>query len=140
MKKEIQLHDLYFEEYISESTLHEKVDQIARKLNTDYQGKHPILIGLLNGSFIFAADLIRKLTFDHTITFAKVASYEGTSSTNELRVDVSLQESIEGRDVIVLEDIVDTGFTLAQVLHDWKQQNPASLEVCSCLIKKITYK
>lgn len=133
--KTLQVHDQSFEEYISEKTLHEKVDQLARKLNTDYAGKNPLLVGLLNGSFIFAADLVRKLTFDHSITFAKVSSYEGLSSSEQLKTDVSLQDDISGRDIIILEDIVDTGFTLAQVIQEWKQKKPASIEVCSCLIK-----
>ena len=112
----VQLHDLRFEPFISEQELGKAIDVVAADLNTKYQGKRPLFIGVLNGAFFFAAELVKRITIECEITFVKVASYHGTASTGKVDQLIGLNERISGRHVVVLEDIVDTGNTIEHIM------------------------
>lgn len=114
----------------------EIIGTLGERISRDYEGRHPILINLLKGGVIFLADLIRKITIPHHIEFMGVSSYEnGTRSSGNVRILEDLTTSVEGRDVIVVEDVIDTGTTLAYILNMLQLRNPRSLEVCALLRK-----
>jgi hypoxanthine phosphoribosyltransferase len=113
---------------------------MAKKINRDYSDKNiPLFISILNGSFMFTADLFKHIDFVCEVTFLKLTSYNGTSSTGTVRQLIGVNESIKGRDVIVLEDIVDTGITIEQILDQLKGFEPASVKVASLLFKPEAY-
>jgi hypoxanthine phosphoribosyltransferase len=112
------------------------VETLGNEISRDYRDRHPILINLLKGGVIFLADLIRKITIPHHIEFMGVSSYEnGTRSSGNVRILEDLTRSVEGRDVIVVEDVIDTGTTLAYILNMLQLRNPRSVEVCALLRK-----
>jgi hypoxanthine phosphoribosyltransferase len=131
----ISLHNKEFTPYLTEAELGAAVRQVAQRLNEDYAGKTPLFVAVLNGSFMFAADLLKEVTVDCEISFIRVASYAGTSSTGEVKEILGLQDDVEGRHVVILEDIVDTGHTMKMLLEQLGAKNPASLEVATFLIK-----
>jgi hypoxanthine phosphoribosyltransferase len=135
MMPDIKVHDKIFEPFISNDLINERVQQIAGRINIDYKGKNPLLIGILNGSFIFAADLFRRLTVNAEISFIKLASYKGTSSTDHVITAIGLEENLHNRDIIIVEDIIDTGKTMSSFLPEVLQRQPASLRIATFLTK-----
>lgn len=133
----IQVRDKVFEPYISAEQIAERVASLGTLISADYKGEVPLFISVLNGSFIFASDLVRTLTIDAEITFIKLASYKGTSSTGNVITAIGLEERLQGRHVILLEDIVDTGKTLHSFIPEIVQRQPASLKI-ACLLSKPT--
>jgi hypoxanthine phosphoribosyltransferase len=131
----IKLHDKTFVSYLSEKEIQEKVQQIASKLNKDYEGKKPLFIAILNGSFMFAADIFRHLFIDAEICFIKLASYKGMRSSGSVVTAIGLDVELFGRDVVILEDIVDTGKTLSEFLPQLDHQQPKSLRIAALLHK-----
>ena len=131
----ITLHDKTFDTYLSEKEIQEKIKQIASQLNKDYQGKKPLFIAILNGSFMFAADLFKYITIDAEICFIKLASYKGMKSSGNVITAIGLDQDIYDRDVVILEDIVDTGKTLHEFLPKLDHQQPKSLKIASLLHK-----
>lgn len=131
----ITLHDKTFDTYLSEKEIQEKIKHIASQLNRDYQGKKPLFIAILNGSFMFAADLFKYLTIDAEICFIKLASYKGMKSSGNVITAIGLDQDIYDRDVVILEDIVDTGKTLHEFLPKLDHQQPKSLKIASLLHK-----
>ena len=131
----VRLGDRTFERYISEPQILEAIQQLARRINADYQGRQPLLLPILNGSFMFASDLMKNLCIDCTLSFIKASSYSGTASTGKVTELIGLQESISGMDVLVIEDIVDTGHTLSRILPELSRKQPASLKVATLLHK-----
>jgi len=124
-----------FRLYISEAQIQEAVKKIADRINHDYSGKSPLIIPILNGSFMFAADLVKLLPIQCEISFIKASSYQGTNSTNQLKTLLGINEDISGRDIIILEDIIDTGHTLAKIIPSIKELQPASIRVATLLFK-----
>ena len=122
----IKLHDKSFDTYLSEETIQHKVREIAQAINKDYAGKKPLFIAILNGSFMFAADLFKQLTIDAEICFIKLASYKGMKSSGHIITAIGLDQDLFDRDVIILEDIVDTGKTLHVFLPKLHHQQPKS--------------
>lgn len=136
----IQLHDKFFRPFISEKEISIAVKNTAQKINEEFFDKSPILLGVLNGCFMFASDLMKELTISCEVSFVKLASYSGTESTGKLNSLIGLNENLKGRDVIILEDIVDTGTTidiLIKLLHELEVK---SISVVALLFKPNAYK
>ncbi len=132
---EIIVNEKRFRPYITVEQIDAEVERLAGMINRDYAGKRPLFIAILNGSFMFASDLFKKITIDAEISFIKLASYKGTRSTGHVITSIGLDESLKERHVIILEDIVDTGKTLNQFLPQLHDQRPASLKIASLLHK-----
>jgi hypoxanthine phosphoribosyltransferase len=132
---DIRVHDKQFEPYINASTIAGRIKEIAGELNKDYGDKKPLFIAILNGSFMFAADLFKELAIDAEICFIKLASYKGTKSTGHVLTAIGLDMDLFGRDVVIVEDIVDTGKTLSEFLPQLHHQQPASLKIVALLHK-----
>lgn len=137
--KDVTLHDLTFEPFISSQEIEKVVMALATKIDKDYKDRHPVLLIVLNGAFIFAADLVRQLSIPLSLDFVKVSSYEGTASTGKLGEHFLWNMPLEGQDVLIVEDIVDTGHTLHHLREKIKIQNPASVEITCLLIKPLAY-
>ncbi len=131
----ITVHDKHFELFISEAQIRERVEAVAARLNADYAGRNPLLVCVLNGAFVFAADLVRCLTFDHEVQFVRLSSYSGMDTTGRVREVIGLTADLTGRDVIIVEDIVDTGVTLHHALPGFLAKGARSVEIC-CLLTK----
>lgn len=136
----IEIKNKHFEVYLRSEEIESLVLNMANRINQDYKGKDPVLIGILNGSFVFIADLVRKLNFDPIVTFTKLASYNGTQSTGQVDELIGLQEDLKGKDVLIIEDIVDTGNTLEKIVGIFKDKEVASLEIVTLLFKSSIYK
>ena len=140
MKEIIKLHDRTFKVMIPAEEIDRAVAAVAERINQDYaECETPIFLGVLNGSFMFFSDLIKKMDFNNEISFVKLASYVGTSSTGEVQQLIGLSGSIEGRHIIIVEDIVDTGESISHMYNLLKEQNPASVEVCTLFFKPNSY-
>jgi len=131
----IKVHDKTFDIYLSETQIQQRVKEIAEKINKDYEGKQPLIIAILNGSFMFAADLFKHLTIATEISFIKLASYRGMRSTGNVTTSIGLDAELFGKDLIIVEDIVDTGKTLYNFLPKLKDHHPASLKIAALLHK-----
>lgn len=131
----IRLHDKLFDSYLAQEEIQTRVSFIAEQLNKEYAGKRPLFIAILNGSFIFASDLFKKLHIEAEICFIKLASYKGSKSTGHVVTAIGLDAEIFGRDIIIIEDIVDTGKTLTEFLPQLHHQQPASLKIVALLHK-----
>ena len=131
----IQVKDKSFSLFISEKEILKEVKRVATQINKDYAGKEPVFLAVLNGSFIFAADLMKEVHLPSEISFVKLASYQGVSTTGQIREVIGLNVDLTDRPVIIVEDIVDTGLTMAHMMEVLKQQNPASIDICTLLLK-----
>ena len=131
----IQVHDKSFIPYLSEEEIIGKVTQIAHTRSQDYRDKRPLFISILNGSFMFSADLFKFLTIEAEICFIKLASYKGTKSSGQVITAIGLDTDITGRNIIILEDIIDTGKTINQFLPQVYNQQPSSLKIAVLLHK-----
>lgn len=134
----IKVHDKNFKPYITAAEINTAIKKLATELEKDYANSKPLFIAILNGSFIFASDLFKCLTFPAEICFIKLASYKGTKSTGQVVTSIGLDSDVFQRDVIILEDIIDTGKTLSQFLPQLEHQQPKSLRICALLHKKET--
>lgn len=131
----MKVKDKEFAVSIPEREILSQVARVAAEINRDYAGQEPVFLVVLNGSFIFAADLLREVTLPCEIAFVKMTSYQGTSSTGTVREIMGLNVDVTNRPVIIVEDIVDTGFTMAHMLELLKQHHPQSINICSLLVK-----
>ena len=131
----IKVHDKTFETYLSEDTILKRVKEMAVVINNDYAGRRPLFIVILNGSFMFAADVFKYLTIEAEICFIKLASYKGMKSSGKVVTSIGLEEDLFGKEVIILEDIVDTGKTLHNFLPKLIHQQPKSLKIAALLHK-----
>ncbi|MUP46625.1 hypoxanthine phosphoribosyltransferase [Gramella sp. BOM4] len=136
----IKLHDLEFEPFISEQEINKVIDQLSEQLNRDFGSKTPLFIGVLNGSFMFASEIIKRFNSDCEISFVKLGSYDGTESTGEVKTLLGLNQDLKGRTVILLEDIVDTGNTLVEIDKILKQAEVKEYKVVSLFFKPEAYK
>lgn len=132
---QIKVNGKYFRPYLTVSQIDVEIKRLAASINKDYAGKRPLFICILNGSFIFAADLFKLLTIDAEISFIKLASYKGTRSTGHVITSIGLDEPLKDRHVVILEDIVDTGKTMNAFLPQLYDQRPASLKIAALLHK-----
>ncbi|MEO9020616.1 MAG: hypoxanthine phosphoribosyltransferase [Ginsengibacter sp.] len=131
----IKVHDKEFTPYITSEEIAQQVTRVATEINKDYDGKKPLFIAILNGAFVFAADLFKQINLEAEICFIKLASYKGVKSTGKVITAIGLDVELYGRDVIIIEDIVDTGKTLSQFLPQLEHHHPASLKVAALLHK-----
>ena len=131
----IQVLDKKFRISIPEAEILKRIDAVAAQINHDMAGKNPIFLAVLNGAFIFAADLIRRITIPCEISFVKLASYQGTTSTGKVTEVIGINEDLSGRTVIIVEDIVETGITIRQMMESLGTRNPESVHVCTLLLK-----
>ena len=131
----LKVHDKQFKPYISAEQINEQVKKVATEINKDYNGKRPLFIAILNGAFMFASDLLKEITIEAEICFIKLASYKGVTSTGQVVTAIGLDVDLVGREVIVVEDIIDTGKTLSHFLPQIKYHHPASLKIAALLHK-----
>jgi len=131
----LQVKDKTFAISIPAAEIQQQVRRVAAEISKDMAGRDPLFLPVLNGSFIFAADLLREVNIPCEVSFIKLASYQGTNSTGTIREVIGLASDITGRDVIIVEDIIDSGLTMAHMIETLQKQNPASISVCSLLVK-----
>ncbi len=131
----IRVHDKQFEPYLTAEEIASRIKMVAHQINEDYADKKPLFIAILNGSFMFASDLFKEINIDAEICFIKLASYKGTKSTGHVITAIGLDMDIIGRDIIIIEDIVDTGKTLSEFLPQIFHQQPASVKIVALLHK-----
>lgn len=135
----IQLHSREFEPYLTHKDILVAVKKVAHEINEQYRGKQVLFLGVLNGAFMFCADMLKEVDLECEISFIKLASYSGTSSSGIVKQLIGLNEELAGKHVIVVEDIVDTGNTLKNILEDIKMFEPASVQIASLLFKPEAY-
>jgi len=131
----IIVKDKEFKLLLSEEKIQGKIKNIAEKINKDLNGKKPLFLAVLNGSFMFASDLMKNITIPCEICFVKLASYEGMESGGKVKEVFGLTEHIEGRTVVIIEDIVDSGRTMQQLLYSLNSRNPAEIRIATFLFK-----
>jgi hypoxanthine phosphoribosyltransferase len=131
----IKVNDRYFVKYIDAERINEAVKKVAEQIYTDFSGQNPLFLCVLNGSFMFASDLMKEYRGICEISFIRLSSYKGTQTSEEVKTLIGLTDDISDRHVIILEDIIDSGITVNHLLEDLKRYNPASLKVASLLLK-----
>lgn len=131
----IKIKDKTFKTSITEAEIKERVKALAQQISKDMEGKVPLFLGVLNGAFIFAADLMRELTIPSEISFVKLASYQGTTSTGKINEVLGINEDLSGRTVIIVEDIVESGLTMKRMIESIGTRNPASVHICTLFLK-----
>lgn len=131
----IKIHDKKFRISYPEAEILKHVQAVADRINKDMKDKNPLFLAVLNGSFVFAADLMRLITIPCEISFVKLASYQGTMSTGKIKEVIGINEDISGRTVIILEDIVESGLTMKRMIDSLGTRNPESIHICTLLLK-----
>ena len=131
----VKIKDKTFKTSITEVEIKERVKALAQQISKDMEGKVPLFLGVLNGAFIFAADLLREITIPCEISFVKLASYEGTTSTGKITEVLGINEDLSGRTVIIVEDIVESGHTMKNMIESLGTRNPASVHICTLFFK-----
>lgn len=131
----VTVKDKQFSLSISAQRIQERVAEVAAQISQDLEGKNPLFLAVLNGSFMYAADLVRNITTPCEVAFVRFSSYEGMESTGKVKEVMGLTDNIEGRTVIVVEDIIDSGLTMQQLLGNLREKNPAEIRVASLLVK-----
>lgn len=136
VQSRMKIKDLEFKKTISSTKILERVSELAQQVNTDYKDRAPIFLPILNGSFMFASDLLKEINIPCRVSFVKISSYAGTSSTGQLKSLIGHEESLFNQDIIIIEDIVDSGLTLQKIMDDLKGLGTKSIEAIALLRKK----
>lgn len=138
--KEVQILDKKFREYIPEHKIQERISEMATRINLDFSGKEIVFVGILNGAFMFASDLFRRIDAKAQITFIKLASYTGTNSSGTIKELIGWNDDLKNKSVIILEDIIDTGVTLEHTVNNLIIRNVREVKVAALLLKPAAYK
>lgn len=136
----LEIEGLRFAKAVSAEQIDKMTSRLAERINQDYAGREVVFLVVLNGAFMFASDLLKKIEGVHTVCFIKVSTYQGMQSSGEYSEVIGLSENIEGRDVVIIEDIVDSGFTMKEMLNSLKEKNARSIEVCTLVFKPDNFK
>ena len=131
----VKIKDKSFKISITEAEIKERIKVVAQQMSKDMEGKNPLFLAVLNGSFIFAADLMREMTIPCEVSFVKLASYQGTTSTGKVKEVIGINENLSGRTVVIVEDIVESGKTMRQMIESLGTRNPASVQICALFFK-----
>ena len=131
MTKSVSIHNKKFNLFIPSRKIDKAIDAIAKNINKDFKNKRPLFISVLNGSFLFTADFLRKVKMEAEVSFVKVSSYSGTRSTGQVSTLIGLNEDIKGRKIIVLEDIIDSGNTIEKVIAELKNHKPEKISIAT---------
>lgn len=137
--KEVRIQDKSFREFITKEVIQAKVEELAERINNDLSGKDVVFLGILNGAFLFAADLFRRINFEARISFVKLASYQGTSSTGTVKELIGWNEDIRNNTVVIIEDIVDTGHTLERIMGELTIRNVSEIRIATMFLKPDAY-
>ena len=137
--KEIRILDKNFREFLTEKVIQERIEELAKQINKDLAGKDAVFLGILNGAFLFAADLFRRINFQAKISFVKLASYQGTSSSGSIKELIGWNEDIKNKTIVVVEDIVDTGNTLERIVDELVIRKAAEIRIAAMLYKPEAY-
>ena len=131
----VKIKDKTFKISIPEAEILKHVKEVADRINHDMAGKNPLFLAVLNGSFMFAADLMKMITIPCEISFVKLASYQGVISTGSVKEVIGINEDLSGRTIIIIEDIIDTGLTMKRMIESIGTRNPESVHICTLLLK-----
>jgi hypoxanthine phosphoribosyltransferase len=131
----MKIKDLEFKKLIAAAKVEERVAELATQINTDYKDKNPILLPILNGSFMFASDLMKELKITCRVSFVKISSYSGTTTTGQLKTLIGHEESLFNQDILIVEDVVDTGLTLSKIMEELRDLGTKSVEAIALLRK-----
>jgi len=131
----VTIKDKTFEVSMPSAQIKARVKELAQQMSRDLEGKNPLFLAVLNGAFIFAADLMREMTIPCEISFVKLASYQGTTSTGKVHEVIGINENLSGRTVVIVEDIVESGLTIKRMMEQLGTRNPASVQVCTLFFK-----
>lgn len=140
MRSVVHIHDLSFAPFLTESMLQARIKELAAQLNDNYVAKNPVFLVVLNGAFMFAAELFKYLDCQPELSFVKVSSYQGAQSSGRVDELIGLQTALKDRHVVIVEDILDTGLTMDKICSILQAEQPASLAICSLLLKPTSYK
>ena len=135
MPKLVKLHDLSFEPFITAAQIKQRIDEIGKEISNKFEGQRPLFIAILNGAFVFAADLVRACDIESEIIFIRLTSYHGLESSGTIKTVIGLDVDIKDRHIIIIEDIVDSGRTMHHFYNDLKEKSPASISLATLLIK-----
>jgi hypoxanthine phosphoribosyltransferase len=135
----VKILDKSFGIFIEEKTIKNRIAELGKEISEDFKGETPVFLGILNGSFMFASDLLQNISIDCKISFLKLASYQGTTSTGNVRQLIGLNEELKGKPVIILEDIVDTGITIEHIIRQLQAYEPSEIRIASLLLKPEAY-
>lgn len=138
--KEITILDKKFREFIPEETIRLRVDELAKQISSELAGKDVVFLGILNGAFMFASDLFKRINFEAKISFVKLASYEGTSSSGSIKELIGWNEDIKKKSVVIIEDIVDTGYTLERIVDELTIRKASEIRIATMFFKPEAYK
>ena len=133
--KKVTILDKVFELFIESDTIQDSIERVAADMNKELEGKNPIFVAILNGSFMFAGDLMKYVTIPSEITFVRIASYRGVSSTKDIKEVLGLVENIKDRTVVIVEDIVDTGHTIERLIKQFETLGPKEIKIATLLFK-----
>lgn len=140
MKEVVTIKDKEFELFIEHQEIEQAIKRIAGQMNKDLYGKNPVFLAVLNGAFMFAGELMKEVSIPSEITFVRLASYQGTSTTNRIQEVLGLNENLQGRVVVIVEDIVDTGNTMVSLVEELKRQEPEDVKIATLLFKPAALK
>lgn len=131
----VKIKDKIFQTSITEEEIRQRVKVLGQRLSKDLEGKNPLFLSVLNGAFMFTADLLREMTIPCEVSFVKLASYQGTTSTGKVKEVIGINENLTGRTVVIVEDIVESGKTMSRMIETLGTRNPASIHICSLFVK-----